>query len=345
MRVILVASDTSAKTCDSSLECPDAPASISAEQLKCAATILIQQWFRTWIKGAHQRAATLFQKRWRAFACRRNAVKTIQRAIRAFIRRRRAFRMVFRRRKACAIILRFWKTYRKEDRCCPVCLMDDEEGFIRLGCKHWIHKECLLAMAKAGWPGPQISFNFISCATCRAPLKLSVPDADVAKALKPHLKLKRDLLVLAKARGKDNLDEFNSFICCKCNQPFIHDRAACEDMQDIDGSAMVCPHCEYNDLKSPYLCPIHSKADKETIMRKCDWCCGIAKYQCGNMGFFCEICHSSGMDGYCKFIVHCSRRVKYPQSIIETRSNFCCGFVCIQTRGLCMIQEMEANEP
>ena len=61
------------------------------------------------------------------------------------------------------------------DERCSIC-MEDEDGnpTVRLSCKHVFHKQCLDAQVAAKSPSPRLTFGYLCCALCRAPMSRDV---------------------------------------------------------------------------------------------------------------------------------------------------------------------------
>jgi len=52
---------------------------------------------------------------------------------------------------------------------CPACYTEslNEAPCVHLSCGHNFHVDCVRARIKAGYPGPEISWKFLGCVTCR----------------------------------------------------------------------------------------------------------------------------------------------------------------------------------
>jgi len=67
------------------------------------------------------------------------------------------------------------KTAAIESDLCAICYTSTlaEGACVALDCAHVFHAECLLQVLEHKWSTLRISFNFLSCPSCRQPLQLS----------------------------------------------------------------------------------------------------------------------------------------------------------------------------
>ena len=80
---------------------------------------------------------------------------------------------------------------------CPVCLSGDgndeadggENSFIKTLCGHHVHVRCAKSMIEKMWTGTRVTFNYLRCCACRAPLNHPLLNDVMA----PHLAIKDDV--------------------------------------------------------------------------------------------------------------------------------------------------------
>merc|ERR1712176_136868 len=71
---------------------------------------------------------------------------------------------------------------------CAVCMEECE--LLELECGHKFCNECLRQQVSARWPGPRITFGYLHCALCRAPMAHSA----LEELLIEHVDLKQRVL-------------------------------------------------------------------------------------------------------------------------------------------------------
>jgi hypothetical protein len=199
----------------------------------------------------------------------------------------------------------------REQEHCSLCL--DQSANLQLGCSHVFHDECILNQLKAGWTGVRISFNFMRCAECRAPMTLpaQVEDSDVMREIKEllqqHQALSQKLEQMAKdliesGEVKDELEDPAKLVfypCFKCQSPYYVGNHDCAAELNIKFENLLCPPCLQIENKLLVkaatepggACALHG--DKFALY-KCTLCCGAAIWQCGSMEFYCSACHDGG---------------------------------------------------
>ena len=194
---------------------------------------------------------------------------------------------------------------------CPICFDDDPVGMIQLRCGHVGHYDCLKQQIDSGYSGKRISFNYLKCSACRQDLEEEKGSAKLVKLLKPHFKLKKEITALSVKECVDNayipnfktmlrsqkknaeaaaLAEVACYYCATCKKPFSAGRVDCMNDMGIDVSVVKCGECLWNSRPpSARKCTKHT--GKWDPIYKCDHCCGVASYICGN-DYYCEQCHT-----------------------------------------------------
>ena len=194
---------------------------------------------------------------------------------------------------------------------CPICFDDDPVGMIQLKCGHVGHYDCLKQQIDSGYSGKRISFNYLKCSACRQDLEEEKGSAKLVKLLKPHFKLKKEITALSVKECVDNayipnfktmltsqkknaeaaaLAEVACYYCATCKKPFSAGRVDCMNDMGIDVSVVKCGECLWNSRPpSARKCTKHT--GKWDPIYKCDHCCGVASYICGN-DYYCEQCHT-----------------------------------------------------
>jgi hypothetical protein len=191
---------------------------------------------------------------------------------------------------------------------CSLC-MDDEPN-LKLECSHAFHDECILNQLKAGWTGVRISFNFMKCAECRAPMVLPKEDTqqdnEVMKEIKELLQQHQELakkvdqmaknLIEAQEVKDDDASTMVFYPCFKCKAPYYAGKMDCAAELNIEAASLICPPCIQIENKRLVKaatgtggpCPVHGD---QFAVYKCSYCCGAANWQCGYGYFYCHPCH------------------------------------------------------
>ena len=60
------------------------------------------------------------------------------------------------------------------DKLCAICYTCElkEEPCVKLGCGHIYHANCVIELLKHKWPTLRITFDFMSCPQCKAPIEV-----------------------------------------------------------------------------------------------------------------------------------------------------------------------------
>ncbi|KNC49138.1 uncharacterized protein AMSG_05111 [Thecamonas trahens ATCC 50062] len=170
---------------------------------------------------------------------------------------------------------------------CSICWVDDIRSApsIELACGHVFHYSCVTARLDARWPDAHISFAFLDCPLCNAPIAHKV----LAKRLRPLQRLQGEVLALARHALHTEMLAGNSevafisdaaiaayassqryYLCSKCDHPYHGGAAACEAA---------------GDAHPPILTPSFART------HKCRFCCNLATWLCWGTTHFCDACH------------------------------------------------------
>lgn len=194
---------------------------------------------------------------------------------------------------------RFTYTYKD---LCGICYTDElyKSPLCRLDCSHVFHYKCIEELLKKGYPGPEISFNFLNCPSCKKEISCSNNDF-LSKLVNKFKKLKGNVVKLAKERVTNEkktlnkeitIDKLLFFMCFSCEKPYFGGYKHCQmliDQHDYDKKDLICGGCcSLNDISGLTNCQFHGK---EYIEYKCKFCCSIACWQCGST-HYCDGCHS-----------------------------------------------------
>lgn len=110
------------------------------------------------------------------------------------------------------------------------------------GCAHIVHRDCLVAQLRGRWPGPHISFKFLGCPVCSAPLEgeFSPPLPELPPLLALRERVGR--MGAEVAERQEELGEaaaypgglpayvaakYRFFACENCGEPYYGGRAEC----------------------------------------------------------------------------------------------------------------------
>jgi len=191
---------------------------------------------------------------------------------------------------------------------CGMCYTEsmNEAPCVHLGCGHNFHAECARARVNAGYLGPEISWKFLGCASCRQ----QVDHPALADLIDPLLEVqaehhKRALLRLRYEElesdpriksdfGGDKLafalHEFDYMMCFKCSKPYFGGKHMCRAAggPKFDKSELVCAACQ--PMAADAACPKHGT---DFIQWRCQFCCAPAVWYCFGTTHFCDPCHRS----------------------------------------------------
>mmetsp|Transcript_14381 Transcript_14381/g.25287 ORF Transcript_14381/g.25287 Transcript_14381/m.25287 type:complete len:289 (-) Transcript_14381:342-1208(-) len=268
------------------------------------------------------------------------------------------------------------------DDTCVVCMETAEEGphkevanttpklvtvrqdcyggpWLRLDCGHACHLQCVSARVDACRAGPneRLTFGHLTCATCRADIKISDPEQGFSarklkSLLRKDFKLRNQVKVeLLKHAQEDPVDKIEdlpedeaeaealierkigAFRCMQCCQIF------CESIACADGTEAntrddnkLCQPCRLqNNRKTHSLCkPVDFSKCSESLY-KCDLCCSVAVFRCADY-FQCEKHHSGPKNlELCLGGRRCPLQVAHPQNAFK-RVGFMIGCGCGKCR-------------
>lgn len=244
---------------------------------------------------------------------------------------------------------------------CPICWDNLQMGpCIQILCGHVFHLECIRDRIKRGFPGPQISFNFMNCPLCGdseqhhnggmqiATVRPALEHALLHNEIMPILDLKSKVVKLVKARiklrhcmktteelqpgGKFEgrpvdfaLSKYIYFQCHKCGSPYFGGDRVCENAhannRGYNPEELVCGSCAA--IESGNNCPKHGTS---AIEWKCKFCCSIASWFCWGTTHMCDSCHAKCVTGtpmqkVCTCVRECPLHVRHPPPGQE----FCLG--------------------
>ena len=83
---------------------------------------------------------------------------------------------------------------------CNICFTSKlgSDLAVKLDCGHIFHAQCVRDLLHHKWSTLRISFEFLSCPTCKEPIKSLKQFPQLDSGLKNLLKLKEEVLVLAR---------------------------------------------------------------------------------------------------------------------------------------------------
>ncbi|KAK9841113.1 hypothetical protein WJX74_000206 [Apatococcus lobatus] len=198
---------------------------------------------------------------------------------------------------------------------------------LALTCGHLCHAHCAEEQLQKGFPGPNISLNFLFCPSCgpgHAAEQAACPQHALARSHLDHpalqgllqkpLRLRDQLATCARARLRMEgllhsepalqpgaefdgrpvdyaLSKFLFFECSKCFKPYFGGRRECGAGPGGDG-------VEFN--KQELLCATCMGSDKcqehgaDFIEWKCHYCCNVSSWFCWGSTHMCNECHNTG---------------------------------------------------
>ena len=192
------------------------------------------------------------------------------------------------------------------DERCSIC-MEDEDGnpTVRLSCKHVFHKQCLDAQVAAKSPSPRLTFGYLCCALCRAPMSRDVE----IDGLADHFDLQDRVHTVCRLSAIEDsaisgltsmpmvrafeavMREMAAYRCARCETVYCGGKASCAG--NTDPNKLLCQDCTWRDAKSDHKCRVHG-ASKAIF--KCDCCCSVATFDCSG-NHYCDDCHGRVNDG------------------------------------------------
>lgn len=199
---------------------------------------------------------------------------------------------------------------------CIVCYTDtlDSAPVIMLDCKHVFHLQCIEAVLANKWVGPTITFSFILCPICKAPIKHDYLET----SMKPILDLMEDVKRKAVTRLTfENLhqheditrptgrfyrnpegyamERYHYYQCFKCKKAYFGGSVECLGEADGDDKHdpkdLICGGC--SNRQRQQICKDHGT---DYLEYKCRFCCSVAVYYCFGTTHFCYKCHQTPME-------------------------------------------------
>lgn len=241
---------------------------------------------------------------------------------------------------------------------CAICL--EEGSVLQLGCAHTYCAECLEGQLSARWPGPRVTFQYLHCALCRAPLAHPHIEATV----KEHGKLRECAISCAVKKfcednsvdpGDDDVEaraeaEMAVYMCDDCKEPYCAGRVDCAAAfaeAEVAEPARRCQACEWNASASSNdrRCLRHGH---RFAMFKCDSCCAVATWNCYS-NHYCERCHNMASvpkDFPCPGPDLCPLGMPHPRNLPAVHGHNVASFVigCTACLGDMLPQDVEFAE-
>jgi len=212
---------------------------------------------------------------------------------------------------------------------CNICYTCElrEEPCVQLKCGHIFHANCIIELLKHKWTSLRITFAFMSCPSCKTPIEADHVDEIVEEIEKLTL-LRSELQVkamkIAKSQGLDRDERVTTpgdfyfkklmlfveakvcfYMCSKCDKPYFGGLIDCEQELAREDTTrredLICRPCLMKEMSmGSNICT--KGHGSEFIDWKCMFCCSVALFFCGGVGWwFCDRCHSNGG----KFIKDC----------------------------------------
>lgn len=224
---------------------------------------------------------------------------------------------------------------------CSICF--EQLRSCVLACGHTVCEECLQSQLTQRWPGDRVTFGYLSCGVCRAQLA----HESITQQLQNHWNLMVKVAEVALRGARDNglmnvlytgsrelitpeserqyaLDRMVVHQCSECQDPFCAGVVDCARLLENTTSQSMprCPACVWKASTAPRSrkCELHGP---KFAIYKCDFCCTLAVWQCGQ-AHFCESCHNfQPREHFC-----CSGPEECPLGIAHPPNGSCSeGFV------------------
>lgn len=245
---------------------------------------------------------------------------------------------------------------------CQICWEMLRSGpCIQISCGHLYHLDCAKERVRQGFPGPQISFNFMYCPLCgvqgselagaqSSTGAVTMEHPSLLVELEPFIKLRGKVVKLAKRRLKRTKDKqvlehlqpggkfdgrpadyalqlYMYFQCAKCKKPYFGGEKNCQNAdngenRDYAPGDLICGSC--SAVMSGDNCPKHGV---DAIEWKCKYCCSVASWFCWGTTHMCDSCHSqcaassAPKKQNCSSAATCPLKMKHPPPGRE----FCLG--------------------
>ena len=192
------------------------------------------------------------------------------------------------------------------DELCTICYTSElrEEPSVQLSCGHIFHANCVKQLLQHKWSTLRITFAFMSCPSCKAPIDIEhVPEIALElrklNALRSQVQTKALKMIKKQGLDKDerlttpgdfyynNLTAFaeakaSFFECAKCAKPYFGGLIDCEQEMGLEATTkkedLMCKPCLLKDMS--YGSNTCAKHGASAIDWKCMYCCSIAVYFC-----------------------------------------------------------------
>lgn len=203
--------------------------------------------------------------------------------------------------------------------CRSICNDEEDDGpegaLIQLtDCKHYAHISFLHQQLRSRWTGSNISFGYLNCGECRAPLRHDT----LALQLIPHQLLKQQVECLCRQQAQEIklfdraelennavvttalcMEALSFYLCSKCTEPFCAGRVECAQNDELDLRNLMCASCVFDCQDAKQIatgwrgkCQTHGY---RFAVYKCDSCCSVATFDCRS-NHYCERCHNKATD-------------------------------------------------
>ena len=258
-----------------------------------------------------------------------------------------------------------------EDQLCEICYTSElgEEPCAKLGCGHVFHVGCIVQLLESGYPTLRMSFGFMSCPSCKAPI--DVFDCEpIARVLGPLVGMKKRVekmaLKHAEAEGLFEDNRINTvgdhffgkpleyalhrcafYKCNGCKKPYFGGLIDCMQAAQNDADKteedLMCKDCLVKEMGvGQTTCAKHGK---KQIDWKCMYCCSTALFHCFGTHFMCNPCHELVCRGLPVPLrdchgVNCPLGIAHPPPCHDPRKGGVFPLGC----GICRSEKLEVVE-
>uniref|UniRef100_A0A8C9U137 RCR-type E3 ubiquitin transferase n=1 Tax=Scleropages formosus TaxID=113540 RepID=A0A8C9U137_SCLFO len=197
------------------------------------------------------------------------------------------------------------------DDMCMVCFTEalSAAPAIQLDCTHVFHLQCTRRVLENRWPGPRISFGFMSCPICKNNMNHSVIQ-DLLEPIKElYDDVQRKALMRLEYEGLHKSEAITApgtrfhndpagfamtryayYVCYKCKKAYFGGEARCDvdagHKDNYDPQELICGGC--SDVSRAQMCTKHGM---DFLEYKCRYCCSVAVFFCFGTTHFCNACH------------------------------------------------------
>lgn len=177
-----------------------------------------------------------------------------------------------------------------------------------LRCGHSYCAGCLSGQLAARWPGPRVTFGYLQCGLCRAPLEHEAFEEKLAEharfqqrvaqvaadAFREDGAIVESLPKLGREATEEEVVAHASeamvvYMCSRCREPYCAGRQDCAAQQEMSPEELLCRACVWSltSAAADRRCQLHGP---RFALYKCDYCCAVATYCCGGT-YMCTRCH------------------------------------------------------